>query len=315
MVSSAESDASSNSSALDQAVADFERISKLTVRRQVAARSLTTMAVGGALPYLIEPGSIEEAQRVISGLREVGLTWSVLGAGSNVILPDEPLDRVVVRLSRNLRNIERSGADLFTCGAAVALMNLSRSVSEDGYSGLEFAGGIPAAVGGAVFMNAGAHGGEIVDVLDEIALISSDGQLERISPRQFAFSYRHSGIPARSLIVEVTLKLAVSDRAATCARRQQCLAERKARQPLTLPSSGSVFKNPSADQPAGLLIERAGLKGMQRGGARISEKHANWIVNPERSATAAEVKALMQLCRDEVRERFALELEAEVQCW
>src|SRR5262249_36080108 len=153
-------------------------------------------------------------------------------------------------------------------------------------------GGIPALIGGAVFMNAGAHGSEISAVLRDVVLARGEG-IEQISTASLPFRYRHSGIPSDSVVVSATFTFTRGDREKIAARRAELLKERKARQPLTQPSAGSVFKNPSPERTAGQILEECGLKGFAAGGVQISPLHANWIVNPNRLGTAQDVLVLI----------------------
>lgn len=164
-------------------------------------------------------------------------------------------------------------------------------------------------------MNAGAHGSELSEVLTSILLVRRDGSRHEVAATDLPFAYRTAGLPADAVVIEAKLKLVAGDPARSRVLRAEYLAERKRRQPLTMPSAGSVFRNPSAAFPAGRLIEEAGLKGRRAGGAMISELHGNWIVNPARQALAADVLALMGLCRDTVHAQSGILLEPEIVCW
>lgn len=288
--------------------AELERVSGVRVRAQVLGSTVTTYAIGGPLQYLVEPDSCEQLAAVQRFLSEHGEAARVLGAGSNLLINDGGVPGWVIRLGRGLRGCEALGGGRFRVGGGAALMNLSRSLSQAGWAGLEFAGGIPASIGGATRMNAGAHGGEMAQVLRVIEVVTSQGETLRLDPLELCFSYRHSQLPAGAIVSAVEIELTESDAAVTEQRRAEYLAHRKKYQPLTLPSAGSVFKNPDPQRPAGKLIEAAGLKGQRRGGAQISELHGNWIVNPERKASAADVEALIALCQERVGERLEVEL-------
>ena len=285
------------------------------VRSSVSAASCTTFAVGGPLACLAEPQNIDELRRLLRFLEAQKLPWRVLGNGSNLLVSDSGLAECVVRLGRGFRSVTPLGNAEFEVGAGAALMTLSRELSEQGYSGLEFAGGIPAAMGGAVRMNAGAHGGEMAQVLTRVSWVTADGEEVTAAAAALAFAYRRSELPPGVVVSSMVLKLTPSDAAECIARRAKFLAERRAKQPLASPSAGSVFKNPSPDRSAGYLIEKAGLKGRRIGGAEVSAMHANWIINPSRAASAEDVHALIKLCQDEVRAKFGVELQAEVIEW
>jgi UDP-N-acetylmuramate dehydrogenase len=252
---------------------------------------------------------------MMRAIAQLGVQRRALGAGSNLLIADTVGDQIGLRLGNSFRTLESLSDSRLRVGAGMSLMTLSRQAGELGLSGLEFAGGIPAQIGGAVFMNAGAHGGEMASVLEEIELISEDGQLLHVRPSEFSFTYRHSGIPAGMLITGCTLKLTPGAPDGIARRHAECLAERRKRQPLSLPSAGSIFKNPSPDRPAGQVLEELGFKGAAVGGARISELHANWIVNPSRTATAQDVWTLIEQCRDAARQKCQLDLIPEIQRW
>jgi UDP-N-acetylmuramate dehydrogenase len=194
-------------------------------------------------------------------------------------------------------------------------MSLARRVSGDGFSGLEFAAGIPATIGGAIFMNAGAHGSEICERIVHVDAVMSDGSIERFDVRDLPWRYRHSGLPAGCFVTSVRLRVVPGDKARISALCAHNLDERRKRQPLSLPSAGSVFKNPSPDQPAGRLLEEAGMRGERVGGAQVSELHANWIVNPDKSASASDVLSLIALCQARVKARSGIDLVPEVRMW
>ncbi|MCB0336634.1 MAG: UDP-N-acetylmuramate dehydrogenase, partial [Bdellovibrionales bacterium] len=257
------------------------------------ASRYTTVSCSGSIRRLIEPDSPEELSAALEFLNANSITWRVLGAGSNLIIRDNLMDAWVLKLGRGFRYFTEINSSRFLVGAGMSLMNLSRRLSEKGMSGLEFAGGIPATVGGATRMNAGAHGGQMSDVLTSIRYMTPEGRLITANAQEFEWSYRATTIPQSAIIVEVELELKKDDPEVTKAKRQACLNERKARQPLHFPSFGSVFKNPSPNQAAGQLIESAGLKGYRIGKAQVSTMHANWIVNPTREASAKDILSLI----------------------
>lgn len=294
----------------------LERIGHLglRVRSNVLGSACTTFSIGGPLACLIEPSDLAELSAVCKLLREEGLAPRILGAGSNILLPDEGVFDPIIRLGAGFRNVQITSA-VVEAGAASSLMSLARSVSDTGLSGLEFAGGIPASVGGAVFMNAGAHGGEISQVLERVRVLLADGQVAELRASELGMSYRHTKLPAGAIVVAACFRLVESDKTQTAQRRAAFLAERKARQPLHLPSAGSVFRNPPGAKSAGALLEAAGLKGFAIGGAAYADSHANWIVNPQRKAQASDVKALIQQGQAKVHALNGTSLIPEVVCW
>lgn len=285
------------------------------VRQGVSGASRTTFAIGGELEFLVECSAPDQISEIIETLAAEGEEYRVLGAGSNVLIPSGGLAGVTLMLGREFRYCEQQGQSSFRVGGATPLMSISREMCAQGFAGLEFAAGIPGSVGGASFMNAGAHGGQMSNVLRTVRYVTPEGKLEKKAIRELTFQYRSLGLPAGCLIYSVELCLKKEDPGEVCERRRICLEERKRRQPLSLPSAGSVFKNPSPERSAGYLIDHAGLRGLWQGGAQISELHANWIVNPRRQATDSDVLTLMSRCQDEVLQKFSIALEPEIRIW
>jgi UDP-N-acetylmuramate dehydrogenase len=290
-------------------------VPRLVVRTEITGASCTTYAIGGPLEAFVDVPDRESLSAILAVLSKEGLPYRVLGAGSNVLISSRGLSGLTLRLGRGFRYQIKDGEKKLRVGASTSLMSLSREVSEQGLSGLEFAGGIPASLGGAVVMNAGAHGGQLADVLTSVQVVLPDGATEVLGAEDLELSYRHSKLPPGAVVTEVELSLAAGDPQKIAERRQHFLAERKLRQPLQSPSGGSVFRNPSPETSAGSLIEQAGLKGRELGGARVSELHANWIVNESRKATDEDVRGLIALCQAEVRSRFGVELRPELVVW
>ncbi|NLF24756.1 MAG: UDP-N-acetylmuramate dehydrogenase [Deltaproteobacteria bacterium] len=294
---------------------EFERAVGLSPRQGVLARELTTMCVGGPVRFLADLQSQAQVQACVRFLRSQGLPFRVLGAGSNLLVSDQGLDEWVLRAGAGLRYLKPLGDCAFEAGAALPLMTLSRNLCREGWSGLEFAGGIPGSVGGGVRMNAGAHGADLAGVLRRVSFIDCEGNLVSLERDQMQFAYRSSSLPDGAFVISAEFEAVASDPVRTMATLAEFLAERKEKQPLNFASAGSCFRNPAPDCSAGKLIEQAGLKGERQGGAMISEKHANWIVNPQKNATCADVAALMQLCQNRVAELFGIELKAELISW
>lgn len=294
------------------------RISELVsgrIRHGVLGATLTTFAIGGPLAALVTVESAAELSILLRELAAEGQPVRVLGFGSNCLIDDRGLDQWVVRLGAGFKGLSIRHDGVVSVGAAASLMSVARKLSDEGFSGLEFAAGIPASLGGAVCMNAGAHGAELCNRVVSVQGVLATGAPITWSRSDLPWRYRHSGLPAGAVVTGVTLQLEPGDRAKISQLCSENLAERRARQPLALASAGSVFKNPSPEAPAGRLLESAGLKGKRVGGAMVSELHANWIVNPERRATAKDVLALMDLCQARVRECCGVELEPEVRLW
>ena len=285
------------------------------VREQVLGSAVTNFAIGGPFQYLVELESIDNAAQILSAIHNEALVWRVLGAGSNLLVNDDGLSECILRLGRGLRYWNDLGSGRVEVGGAMPLISLSHDVSKQGLSGLEFAGGIPATLGGALRMNAGAHGSDMATILETVTIVTASGKIEELKTSELNYSYRHSEIPERGIVLKATLKLTPGDKDKILAERARHLAARKEAQPITLPSAGSVFKNPGGSDSAGILIEKCNLKGTVVGGAMISEKHGNWIVNHAGKASAQDVMACISLCQDAVNKEFNIKLEPEIIFW
>ena len=296
-----------------------DRLSAELVRRLTAIPGLevrpgeplaryTTFRIGGPAELLVTAASERSLGRL---LRELdGVPLQLLGLGSNVLIPDEGLPGVVLRLGGAFRRLRIDGTAV-EAGGAVALGKLARATASASLGGLEALSGFPSTVGGAVYMNAGSYGTEIRDVLEWATVVDADGRRRRLDVEALEPSYRRTALQGTGAIVtRARFRLSAGDREASLARIEELNRRRWASLPGGRPHAGSVFRNPEGDY-AGRLIERCGLKGRRSGGARISPEHANVIVNQERAA-AADVLDLMLLARREVRERFDIELEPEL---
>ncbi len=285
------------------------------VRRDVSAASLTTFSIGGSLAALITVESVEELRQVLSLLYREGQSVRMLGFGSNLLVSDAGVSGWVIKLGPQFREVREESEGTFFLGGAASLMSLSRKISDEGYAGFEFAAGIPASVGGAAFMNAGAHGADIGSRIVSVSGVLPNGEAYEWQGEELPWCYRFSGLPLGVVVTSIRVRLTPGDRHAIAKACAENLAHRRATQPLSLSSAGSVFKNPSPEQTAGRLLEAAGLKGCSVGGASVSMLHANWIVNPEKRASAADVRELIQRCIAQVKEQSGIELEPEVKIW
>ncbi len=302
--------------ALDVGLIDEARaLVKGRLREGLKGSTATTFGIGGPIRAVVTVDDAQELAAVRSLLWSAQQPVRNIGNGSNLLIADAGLDAWVIRLGAGFRGVEPLGGGALRVGGAASLMNVARRVSDEGLSGLEFAAGIPATFGGALFMNAGAHGAEIGERVVEVTGVMPDGAVKVWTHRDLPWRYRSSGLPAGVTVTSAVLQLCEGDRASIAELCAACLAERRARQPLALPSAGSVFKNPSPDLPAGRVIEEAGLKGARIGGAVVSELHANWIVNPNKEASAADVAALIAMCIERVKARSGITLEPEVKIW
>ncbi len=273
----------------------------------------TTYKVGGPASAYVDVHTVEALQRVIAALNQVGLPYLVLGNGSNVLFSDAGFRGAVLHLSRGLDAValqrQADGSHTLVAGAALSITRLLRYAKSEELAGLEFLGGVPGTVGGAVRMNAGTRLGELSESLVAAEVVLADGARTWLDASQLDLSYRHSSLPAGAVVTAARFRTTDAT-PQMWTRLDEVLAYRKATQPLTMPSCGSVFANPPGDA-AGRLIEAAGLKGRRSGGAQVSEQHANWIVNTG-GATATDVRRLIDLCVTTVRTRFAVDLRHEV---
>jgi len=259
--------------------------------------------------------SLDQLTRVVRTLAAAGQPMRVLGNGSNLLISDAGVRAWVIRLSGELHKVQQVGSDEFEVCAGARLMQLARQLSADGFSGLEFAAGIPASIGGAVAMNAGAHGAEIGERIVTMTGVLPDGALHTWRRDELPWRYRSAGLPAGVIVTSVRLKLPCGARDQISALCRKNLDHRRSTQPLSLPSAGSIFKNPQPSLPAGAVLDRVGMKGVRIGGALVSPLHANWIVNPDRRASAADVHALIHLCQERALKDAGVALEAEVRSW
>lgn len=271
---------------------------------------LTTFRIGGPAALYLEPESDADLAAVAQAVSQDDLPYVVIGKGSNVLVSDRGFDGLVLRLGRGYRWVARDGLRL-TAGGSMPLPALAGVALRHSLDGLAFGVAIPATLGGAVKMNAGAHGGQMADVLVDVEIFRlEEGRAERVHAAQAGFSYRHSELPSDAVVTGAEFELRSGDPVSIRAAMDEARAWRRRTQPLAEPNCGSVFKNP-VDGHAAPLIEQAGLKGTRVGSVRVSTKHANFIVADE-GAHAEDVLALIDLVRRTVESRTGVVLEPEV---
>ncbi len=270
----------------------------------------TTLRIGGPADGWVAPRTIDELARIVRICAAEGIPVVAVGGGSNLLVRDGGV-RGVVLSTRLLRRLERLGPTEVIVEAGVSTGKALHAATEWELGGVEFLGGVPGSVGGGLVMNAGTYLGEFKDVTVEVASVRiGDGTLVRRDNAACGFRYRHSDLPRDEVVVEATLRLRPRARAEIEAEVRALRDRRHEREPKGLPNAGSIFKNPPGDY-AGRLIEACGLKGRRVGGAEISPKHANWIVNVG-AARAADVLELVDIVRHSVKERHGIDLEMEV---
>jgi UDP-N-acetylmuramate dehydrogenase len=287
-----------------------------TVREAEPVARYSTYRIGGPATVLL-PKTAEDVATALRLATDSGVPWFAIGLGSNILLPDEGLDALVIRLGKGLDRVEREG-ECWSIGAGLPAPLAARRTAEAGFAGLHIFVGVPGTVGGGVYMNAGCHGGDWSEVVQRVTVVDGAGRDMVLSRANVPFSYRRSGLDGR-IVLETTVRL----RPEEPARLEEAVAEmfewRQRGTPFNQPCCGSVFKNPSGpswkreDGPktAGQLVEAAGLKGFSIGGAQVSPMHANYFVNTG-GGTAADVRRLIAHVQQVVEQRFGVRLEPEV---
>lgn len=271
----------------------------------------TTWKIGGPTQILVIPKNIDTLMRTLSITNESKAPVFIIGRGSNLLISDEGIDGVVIKISDSLDHLEINGEEV-RVGAGYSLIKLATILSKKGLSGLEFAGGIPGSVGGAIFMNAGAHQSEISKILINARIVYQDGTEKWYNKEEMEFSYRTSRLQRdQGICVEAIFQMKEGKREVIVAEIQKNKEYRKKTQPWDYPCCGSVFRNHMSHH-AGKLVEEAGLKGYTIGGAQVSTMHANFIVNIG-GATAENVLELIDYIKKRVNEKFQINLETEVE--
>jgi UDP-N-acetylmuramate dehydrogenase len=287
-----------------------------TVREGDSVARYSTYRIGGPATVLL-PAASEDVGAALALAHESGTPWFAVGLGSNILLPDEGLDALVIRLGKGLDALRRDG-DAWTVGAGLPAPLAARRTAEAGFAGLHIFVGVPGTVGGGVYMNAGCHGGDWSEVVQRVTLVDQTGRDSVLERREIPFTYRRSGLEGR-IVVEATVRLRPEEQGKLDEAVAEMFEWRQRGTPFNQPCCGSVFKNPAGpswkkeDGPrtAGQLIEAAGLKGFSIGGAQVSPMHANYFVNTG-GATAADVRRLIEHAQKLVQEKFGVGLEPEV---
>lgn len=278
------------------------------VKENVSFRCLTTFKAGGIARCVVYPSNIKNLQIILKEIKKSNINYKIFGNGSNILASDKDYEGIIIKLS-NLNELEIDDT-VITVQSGYSFMRLANDVSKKGLSGLEWACGIPGTVGGAVYMNAGAYLSSLSDVLVSVKVLNENFEIETLKKEELDFSYRHSRFMNENWIcLEVTLKLIKKPIESVMKLVNERKERRIATQPLDFPSAGSVFRNPENDF-AGRLIEESLLKGMMIGGAQISDKHANFIINRE-NATSSDIKDLIDLAKDTIKERYDIDLLIE----
>jgi UDP-N-acetylenolpyruvoylglucosamine reductase len=284
------------------------------VRESYPLERLTTVRTGGPADWYARPGDLDKLVGLLRWAQGEGIDVGVVGSGSNLLVADSGFRGLVLKLDEDLATIEQQG-DRLVCGGGARLPQASAQAARAGLAGIEFGVNIPGTVGGAVKMNANAYGGDLSRVLEWVLVATPGGSAKR-EPSQLGFSYRHSSLAPLEVVARASFALTPADPAEVKRTLAAMRAQRREAQPSGIKTFGSTFKNPddprAKGRTAGVLLDEAGCRGLQVGGARFSGKHANFVENTGQ-ATTADVIALMAEGRRRVRERFGVTLEPEVQ--
>ncbi|AXY05464.1 MULTISPECIES: UDP-N-acetylmuramate dehydrogenase [Bacillus] len=272
----------------------------------------TTMKIGGPADILIVPKHVAGIEKTLQLVKKYKTEWTVIGRGSNLLVSDLGIEGVVIRLGEGLDHLEVEKHRV-RVGGGYPLIKLSTLLSRQGLAGLEFASGIPGSVGGAVYMNAGAHKSDISNILSKALILFEDGTIDWLTHEEMEFSYRTSVLQTKrpGIVLEAEFQLQIGEREGIVSVMQKNKDYRRETQPWNHPCAGSVFRNP-LPYFAGDLIEKAGLRGYQIGGAQISEMHGNFIINTG-GASAQDVLSLIALVKRTIKDKFSVEMHTEVE--
>jgi UDP-N-acetylmuramate dehydrogenase len=286
------------------------------VRENEALARYSTYRIGGPATVVL-PASAEDVSTALRSAHEAGIPWFAVGLGSNILLPDQGLDALVIRLGKGMDTLVQEG-EHWTIGAGLPAPLAARKTAAAGFAGLHIFVGVPGTVGGGVYMNAGCHGGEWSEVVEQVTVVNADGSDSTLARSEVPFTYRWSGLDGR-IVVGTTVRLRSQPQQQLDEEIAEMFEWRQRGTPFNQPCCGSVFKNPwgpswkrdGGPRTAGQLIEAAGLKGVRVGGAQVSPMHANYFVNTG-NATAADVRGLIERAQIEVESRYQVRLEPEV---
>lgn len=288
----------------------LELIDEHRIYTEEPMKAHTTFRVGGPADFFVMPKTIEEVKKIVGLCREEKMPYYILGNGSNLLVGDKGYRGVMIQIYKEMAAIEVKG-ECIRVQAGALLSRVGNAALEAELHGFEFAAGIPGTMGGAVVMNAGAYGGEMKDVIVDATVLSPEGEILVLSKEELELGYRTSIIAKKDYIVlEANIRLEKGCREEIRAKMDELKVQRVTKQPLEYPSAGSTFKRPTG-YFAGKLIQDAGLRGFQVGGAQVSEKHCGFVINKD-NATAADIVELMEQVSEKVMEEFGVQLEPEV---
>ena len=295
---------------MDEILEEIHLLDVGKMEEKVSLKNYTTYRAGGTARCIIYPKSIRSLSTLLGFLKERNVPFKIIGNGSNLLFSDKDYDGILIKLNE-FNKIKFLGRKKVRVGAGYPLIKLSLLTAKKGLTGLEFAAGIPGTLGGAIYMNAGAYKSDMGYVVESVKVLTPDLKVITLVNKELDFHYRSSFFQSHPgyICLEAVLDLKVGKKEAI----EEVIRERRQRriesQPLEYPSAGSVFRNPP-DNFAGKLIEDAGIKGMKKGGAMVSDKHANFIVNYH-NATSSDIKYLIDYCHDQVLEKYGIDMKIE----
>ena len=296
------------SEAVIQALRKFVPEENICLQESMASH--TTFRIGGLADCFVQLENTEQLIKVQKYLSQVGVPFFVLGNGSNLLVSDAGFRGVILQIGSKMNRVTVEG-NVIVAQAGASMAQIARTAMEHELTGMEFASGIPGTIGGGVVMNAGAYGGELSQIVTQVNVVNSEGGIMELDNETMEFGYRTSTIRNNPFTVtEVILRLEKGDRQQIRERMEELAAKRREKQPLEYPSAGSTFKRP-AGHYAGQLIMEAGLRGLQCGGAKVSDKHCGFVINTG-NATAEDVRKLIREVQARVRDQFNVDLETEV---
>lgn len=285
-------------------------IEETRVFKEESMKKHTTFRVGGNADYFVVPKTEEEVKHIVNLCKKEEVPYFILGNGSNLLVGDKGYRGVIIQICKEMNQVEVQGNSLLVQAGAL-LSKVGSAALEAGLTGFEFASGIPGTMGGAVFMNAGAYGGEMKDVLAEVTVLDQNGEVRILKKEELELGYRTSIVAKKGYVVlSARVALQAGEKETIAARMQELKVQRTTKQPLEYPSAGSTFKRPEG-YFAGKLIADSGLRGFQVGGAQVSEKHCGFVINKE-NATASDIVELMNQVIERVQKKFGVTLEPEV---
>lgn len=288
-------------------ISEIQKIFKGRITLNEPLARYTTFRIGGDADYFVEPADIDDVINIVEYAKSHSVPYYVMGNGSNILISDDGIRGIVINLETGF-NYLKTENEMVIAGAGVKIARFVEFCIQNSYSGVEMLAGIPATVGGALVMNAGAYGGETADHVSEVKVIKN-GKLKSLKKDECGFKYRSSELK-NTVVLEASFKLIKGEKEQISQRRKELIIHRNEAQPVEIPNAGCVFKNPG-DKKAAILIDQCGLKGTKFGGAMVSPKHANFIVNFD-NASANDVIELVKLVKSRVFEKTGVELEMEV---